>query len=132
MVLTVLYRAIEDLLDRLCDFIISVFLPRPTIKKSKGMSELDVTALKYEYMGVSLPVQAEYKIIRELRHVRNCCVHNRNVCNRAYLSEFPSPRWPDYSERISIDEKQWVALFPSGGSQRHASRGMFLILFKPV
>ena len=31
-------------------------------------------------------------------------------CNHVYLSEFPNPRWLDYSDRVYIDEKQWEEL----------------------
>jgi hypothetical protein len=110
MLFTVTYRAIESLLDRLLGYFWGKVMPKPVIKRQSGWSALDVYAALYTAVGVPLTDQEDFDIVAELRHARNCCVHQQNKPNKHYLASYPKPRWTDDSGNIAISEKEWVDL----------------------
>ncbi|MGC2698428.1 MAG: hypothetical protein WA738_21785 [Candidatus Angelobacter sp.] len=101
MILTVTFRAIQDLLNELLYW---------STGQRSGIEKLNRLEDKYQKVGVILSDQKEFDIIKELRLARNSCVHNSNKPDKEYQEYYPKPRWLDSNGNINVSKAQWDEL----------------------
>jgi hypothetical protein len=98
MVFTVTFRAIQDFLNEL------LYWHTGTNPDLEKLHKLET---EYQKIGVVLPDQKEFDIIKELRVARNSCVHNSNKPDAEYQQHYPKSRWIDEHDYVNITRAQW-------------------------
>jgi hypothetical protein len=101
MIFTVAFRAIQAFLNEMLYW---------HTGQQSNIGKLHHLEDAYKKIGVVLSAQREFDIIKELRLVRNSCVHNVNRPDEEYQKEFPKPRWVNDSGTINITKTQWEEL----------------------